>query len=263
MLLKRGYSGSSFFDYLRTEHAQLLPKFDLDMSAGRELIKQAVTGTTVLALKWEKGVLMAGDRRATEGHQIAARYIEKVHRADAHSAIAIAGAAGPCLELARLFQTELEHYEKLEGVELSLEGKANKLSQMVRANLPLAIQGLVIIPIFVGYDTAKGEGRIYKYDITGGRYEEREYYATGSGGQTARNSMKKLYRKALPEEQALRVALEAMYDASEEDAGTAPPDLVHNIFPSVKTVSESEFQEVSADRVKVICTDILSQRGEA
>ncbi len=263
MLVKGGYPGSSFFDYLRTEHAELLPKFDLDISAGRELIKQALMGTTVLALKCENGVVMAGDRRATEGHQIAGRYIEKVHKADEHSAIAIAGAAGPCLELARLFQTELEHYEKLEGVELSLEGKANKLSQMVRANLPLALQGLMIIPIFVGYDPVKREGKIYKYDVTGGRYEEREYYATGSGGTAARNSMKKLYRKGLAQELALRVALEAMYDASEEDAGTAPPDLVHDIFPSLKTVSDSGFQEVSSNDVKTICLEILSQRREA
>ncbi len=263
MLFRGGYQGSCFFTFLTTQHPHLLPNFHHDLSAGRELIDQALHGTTVLALRLKTGVVIAGDRRATEGYQIAGRSIEKVYKADEHSAIAIAGAAGPCIELARLFQVELEHYEKIEGVELSLEGKANKLAQMVRANLPMAVQGLVVIPIFAGYDIYKGEGKIYKYDVTGGRYEERDYYATGSGGMAARNSMKKLYRPGLDLDGGLRVALEALYDASDDDAGTAPPDLVREIYPSVKLVAGDGFQEVATSQVKEICTAIISDRKAA
>ena len=152
--------------------------------------------TTVLAIKYQEGVVIAGDRRATEGFQIAERRIEKVFKIDGYSAMAIAGAAGPCIEMARLFQTELEHYEKLEGVQLSCEGKANKLGQMVKANLPMVFHGLVVMPLYVGYDLRRSEGRIFKYDITGGRYEESEYHAIGSGGKDARNTMREHIEKA-------------------------------------------------------------------
>ena len=195
-------AGSSFFDLLRQREPALLPQFAAEGPEPREAVPPVPIGTTVLALRYQDGVVVAGDRQATEGYQVASRRIEKVYAADDHSAIAIAGAAGPCLEMARLFQTELAHYEKIEGMVLSLEGKANKLAQMVRANLPLAIQGLVVIPIFVGYDLRRDEGRIYKYDLAGGRYDEAEYYAIGSGGKDARATMKKLYRPAMPEADA-------------------------------------------------------------
>ncbi|MFQ5648254.1 MAG: proteasome subunit beta, partial [Candidatus Aenigmatarchaeota archaeon] len=187
---------------------------------------KATEGTTVLALKYSQGVVMVGDRMAVEGFQVSSKKIDKVFKSDEHSAIAIAGAAGPCMEMVKLFQTELQHYEKLEGDELALEGKANKLAQMINRNLPAALHGLVVIPIFAGYDTRRGEGRIFRYDITGGRYEEEEYYATGSGGKDARNTLKKLYRKGLSEEEAVKIGIEALLDASEEDLGTAGADLI-------------------------------------
>ncbi|MBI2455763.1 MAG: proteasome subunit beta, partial [candidate division NC10 bacterium] len=154
-----------------------------------------------------------------------------------------------CIEMARLFQTELAHYENLEGTGLSLEGKANKLAQMVRANLPLAIQGLIVIPVFVGYGLKRDEGRMYKYDLAGGRYEETDYYATGSGGKDARSTMKKLYRPGMTEAEATRLALEALYDAAEEDTGTGGPDFVRKIFPSVKLVTQAGIQDVPEDRL--------------
>ncbi|HEX2295590.1 MAG TPA: proteasome subunit beta, partial [Actinomycetota bacterium] len=168
--------GSSFSEVLRARSPELLPPAEADGPL------HAPEGTTVLALRFADGVIVAGDRRATEGFQIAHRSIEKVFAADDMSAVAIAGAAGPAVEMVRLFQTELEHYEKVEGERLTLEGKANKLSQMIRANLPAAMQGLAVVPLFAGYDEARGQGRIFKYDITGGRYEEDDYHATGSGG---------------------------------------------------------------------------------
>lgn len=217
-------------------------------------------GTTVLAIKYQGGVLIAGDRRATEGFQIAGRRMEKVFKIDEHSAIAIAGAAGPCLELAKLFQTELEHYEKLEGIQLSCEGKANKLGQMVKANLPMVFQGLVVLPIYVGYDLKRAEGRIFKYDITGGRYEESDYHSIGSGGKDARNTMREHFRKNLSEQDALRIALLALYNAAEEDVGTGGPDLVRGIYPSAKLVDAGGIMDVDDQRIGTVYAALIEER---
>ena len=162
-------------------------------------------GTTVLALRYRDGVIMAGDRQASEGYQVAHRRIEKIFKSDDLSGVGIAGAAGPAMEMARLFQTELEHYEKVEGENLSLDGKANRLGQMIRMNLPMAMQGLVVVPIFAGFDERAGIGRLFKYDVTGGRYEETDYFAQGSGGKDARDSLKKRFRRDLGREEAVRV----------------------------------------------------------
>ncbi|HWP47950.1 MAG TPA: proteasome subunit beta [Candidatus Limnocylindrales bacterium] len=217
-------------------------------------------GTTILALRYQNGVLIAGDRRAIEGPQISSRTMEKVYKTDDYSAMAIAGAAGPAIDMARLFQVELEHYEKLEGERLTLEGKANRLAQMIRQNLPAAFQGLIVIPIFAGYDLKRKEGRIFKYDVVGGKYEEEEFYATGSGGKDARNTMKKLYRRGLQEEEALKVALEALIDASEEDVGTGGPDLVRGIYPTVKKITEQGIMDVPETTVASICKAIIESR---
>lgn len=253
-------AGSSFFDLVRQQGPTLMPQFGLAGVEAREGIPPVPTATTVLALRFQDGVVIAGDRQATEGHQVASRRIEKVYAADAHSAIAIAGAAGPCIEMARLFQTELAHYEKLEGMGLSLEGKANKLAQMVRANLPLAIQGLIVIPIFVGFDLKRNEGRIYKYDLVGGRYEEADYYAIGSGGKDARATMKKLYRPGMAEADSVPLAVEALYDAADEDIGTGGPDFVRRIFPSVRLVTRAGIQDITEEHVAALCEAIVNAR---
>src|SRR3954471_24071184 len=170
---------------------------------GGDSAPQVTHGTTVVAIRYAEGVVMAGDRRATEGYSIAHRAIEKVFPADRHSAVSIAGAAGPAMEMVKLFQTELEHYEKVEGMALSLEGKANKLGQMIRANLPAAMQGLAVVPIFAGFDTRRRTGRIFKYDVTGGRYEEGDFHSTGSGGRDARTTIKLGYRDGLARDEAI------------------------------------------------------------
>ena len=177
-------------------------------------------GTTVLGLKYADGILMAGDRRATAGNIIADSKMQKVFAADAYSAIAIAGVAGQAVEMVKLFQLELEHYEKITGDRLSLEGKANRLAQMIRGNLPMAIQGLVVVPLFGGFDERREEGRIFYYDATGGRWEEDDYHSTGSGGRPARSSLEKRWRLGLDRGEALEVAVEALVDASQEDAAT-------------------------------------------
>jgi proteasome beta subunit len=262
--------GPSFFDYLMKHHPDLAPvsrwlpgatptgRVDDASAHGFGLPH----GTTVLALKYEHGVLIAGDRRATEGFQIAGRRIDKVFKIDDFSAMAIAGTAGPCIEMAKLFQTELEHYEKLEGLQLSTEGKANKLGQMVKANLPMVFQGLVVIPIYVGYDHRRAEGRIFKYDITGGRYEESEYHSIGSGGKDARNTMREHYRKNLSEDDALRLALLALYNAAEEDVGTGGPDLVRGIYPTCKLVSATGIMDVDDKRISLKYAAMIESRGK-
>src|SRR5574337_53034 len=256
--------GSSFFDLLRQSRSDLLPQMQiqpegLSQAEIREL-KESPHGTTILALKYRDGAILAGDRQATEGYQVSSRRIEKVFKADDHSAIAIAGVAGPCIEMAKLFEVELTHYEKLEGVMLSLEGKANKLSQMIKANLPMAMQGLVVIPLFVGYDVRNGEGKIFKYDVTGGRYEETDYYATGSGGKDARSTMKKLYRDGMTQDEAIAVGLEALIDAAEEDVGTGGPDFVRGLFPTVKIAVRSGLQDVPESRIREVCQAIIDRR---
>jgi len=247
---------SSFHHLLKAQHPQLFPSFLRGAGEGREgraFAQRLPHGTTVLALRHREGVVIAGDRRATEGYSISERRIEKVRQADAMSAIAIAGAAGPCLELTRLFQVELEHYEKIEGTTLSMEGKANKLSQMIKANLPMAMQGLVVIPIFAGYDLQRKRGRIFKYDIAGGQYEEQEYYAIGSGGRDARATMNKIYKPDVSGHEAIRIALEAIYDAAEADVATGGPDFIRGIFPIVKSITAQGIEDVPEAALKSAC----------
>ena len=254
------YSTSSFMDVLQRQSPHLLPRLSADAEAE---VARVPHGTTVIAMRYREGVIMAGDRQATAGFQVASRRMEKIFKSDDLSGIGIAGAAGPAMEMAKLFQTELEHYEKVEGDNLSLDGKANKLSQMVRMNLGAAMQGLAVVPIFAGYDDKASVGRLFKYDITGGRYEETDYDSQGSGSKDARDSLKKLWRRDLSREEALRVALEALIDAADEDVGTGGPDFVRGIFPTVKTISRSGFADVPDDEVRRVCETIARERTES
>jgi proteasome beta subunit len=206
-------------------------------------------GTTIVALRFAGGVVVAGDRRATEGHSIAHRGIEKVFPADRFSAVGIAGAAGPATDMVRLFQTQLEHYEKVEGLTLSLEGKANQLAQMVRANLPMAMEGLAVLPLFAGFDKTRKLGRIYSYDLAGGRYEELEYHAIGSGGRDARTTIKLGYREDMPVVDAVELAVKALYQAADEDSATGGPDPLRGIYPVIAMVDENGYRRLSDDEV--------------
>lgn len=217
-------------------------------------------GTTVLALRYRDGVIMAGDRRATAGNVIAHRRMRKVYAADDFSAVAISGTAGMATELIRLFQTELEHYEKIEGTRLSLDGKANFLARMVRSNLPMAFQGLVVVPLFCGYDEITDTGRLYTFDVVGGRYEEQDYAATGSGGQEAKAFLKGVVRDELPEDRALEIALEALVAAAEEDAATGGPDVRRGIYPNVVMVSRVGITEIGDDRLATMARGVLEAR---
>lgn len=218
-------------------------------------------GTTIVALRYNAGVIMAGDRRATEGHSIAHRRIEKVFPADRLSAIGIAGAAGMALEMVRVFQTQLEHYEKVEGATLSLEGKANQLAQMLRGNLGMAMQGLAVLPLFAGWDERRELGRIFTYDITGGRYEEHDLHATGSGGRDARSAMKMGFRPGMSRDEAIELAIAALWEAADEDSATGGPDVIRGIYPVVATVSADGFERVGDDEVSTRFASLIERKA--
>jgi proteasome beta subunit len=219
-------------------------------------------GTTVVAIRYVDGVVLAGDRRATSGSQIASRRIEKVFRADDHSGVAIAGVAGPGTEMVRLFQTQLEHYEKIEGESLSLEGKANQLSQLVRANLPAALQGLIVVPLFAGYDERRGRGRVYSYDATGGKYEESDFQANGSGGVHAKNWIKAQWREGMSADETIDLAVRSLFAAADEDIATGGPDLVRRIFPTVAVIEAEGFRSMGDDEVAERAQALLGGREE-
>jgi len=210
---------------------------------------QSPHATTVVALRYADGVIMAGDRRATAGNIIAHRSMEKVFAADRYSAVAIAGSAGMAVEMVRLFQVQLEHYEKVEGSTLSLEGKANQLAQMVRQHLPMAMQGFVVVPLFAGYDTARGVGRIFSYDATGGHYEDTDFQATGSGGRDARSTVKLGWREGLTQDEAVELAIQSLYEAADEDSATGGPDLVRGIYPLIAVVDAQGYRLVPEPEV--------------
>ncbi len=258
---------SSFLDFLHHARPELMPAVRWGSGAAPSAeemrrLSPLSHGTTVLAVKYEKGVVMLGDRRAVEGYQVASRHMEKVFKTDSHSAIAIAGAAGPCLEMAKLFGIELEHYEKLDGVPLSCEGKANRLGQMVKANLPMVLQGLVVIPLFVGFDVKQQRGRIFKYDVTGGTYEETEYHAVGSGGRDARVTIKERFRRNLSQPEAISLALQALLSAAEEDVGTGGADSFRGIYPTMKIVEGQGVQDVEEADVASLCDQLVRSRSE-
>jgi len=251
---------SSFIDFLGDHAPGLLP-------GSRTLppLQGAVElphGTTIVAATFPGGVVLAGDRRATMGNVIAQRDIEKVFPADEYSAVGIAGTAGLAVEMVKLFQLELEHYEKIEGAVLSLEGKANRLSTMIRGNLGMALQGLAVVPLFAGYDTDREKGRIFSYDVTGGRSEEHGFAATGSGSVFARGALKKLYRKDLTEQQTTTLVVQALYDAADDDSATGGPDVARRIYPIVTVITDEGFRKLSEDESSEIARSIIERRLE-
>jgi len=243
------YQGSSFSELLDVDYSHLRPDLS-NLSALERRVLEVPHGTTVLAFKYDEGVVMAGDRLATEGHRVASRDVQKVYATDAHSMVAIAGAAGPAIEMARILRVELEHYEKIEGEPLELEGKANKLSQMIRQNLPMAMQGLVVVPLFAGYDLRRHAGRLWKYDITGGRYEEGNAETSGSGGLYAQEHIKKTWHEGLSGQEALDVAVGAIVAAADEDRATGGVDLDRGIFPIVDVCTEAGIARATNDEVR-------------
>ena len=259
---------SSFREFLAEQNPDLLPvprnathdqPAAQHQHAGRGA-DLAPHGTTIVAATFPGGVVMAGDRRATMGNIIAQRDIEKVFAADEFSAVGIAGTAGLAVEMVRLFQTELEHYEKIEGTTLSLDGKANRLATLIRGNLGMAMQGLAVVPLFAGYDLRQGTGRIFSYDVTGGRYEETAFHSVGSGSLFARGSLKKLYREDLDEDECVTAVIQALYDAADDDSATGGPDLTRRIFPVVQIVTAEGVRRLPDDDVAQVADRMIAGR---
>ncbi len=249
---------SSFADFLGQQAPDLLPsRRALPAGNAAEL---APHGTTIVAATYPGGIVMAGDRRATMGNIIAQRDIQKVFPADEFSAVGIAGTAGLAVEMVRLFQTELEHYEKIEGTTLSMDGKANRLAALIRANLGMAMQGLAVVPLFAGYDTNRNQGRIFSYDVTGGRYEETAFHSVGSGSLFARGSLKKLYRDDLDQEGCVTAAVQALYDAADDDSATGGPDLTRRIFPVVYAITADGGRRLAEAEVSAIADRVIGAR---
>ena len=270
---------SSFQDFIGSAAPHLLPGRRSD-DAARSGVPWVPTtsgdlaphGTTIVAATYADGVILAGDRRATMGNLIAQRDIEKVFAADEFSLVGIAGTAGTAIEIVRLFQVELEHYEKIEGTSLTLDGKANRLSTMIRGNLGAAMQGLAVVPLFAGYDItdqpgheadgAGDRGRIYSYDVTGGRYPEQYYHSIGSGSVFAKSALKKLWRPELSRAEAVRVVVEALYDAADDDSATGGPDVRRGIYPVVRTATAAGTDRIDDDTLGAVVRAVITERAE-
>jgi proteasome beta subunit len=250
---------SSFSDFAARVAPNVLPSQRKVSAGAGDLVPH---GTTIVAATFPGGVVVAGDRRATMGNVIAQRDIEKVYPADEFSIIGIAGAAGIAVEMVGLFQVELEHYEKIEGAPLSLVGKANRLATMIRMNLPLAMQGLLVVPLFAGWDAAAEEGRIFSYDGTGGKYEEHAFFSVGSGAVFARGSLKKLYRPDLEAGEATMAVIQALYDAADDDSATGGPDLTRKIFPVVLLATADGVHRINDAQIGDLVGQVMSSRME-
>ena len=248
---------SSFTEFVGAHSPELLPSRRL-LPVGTTI--EAPHGTTIVSLTYDGGVVMAGDRRATMGNLIANRDMDKVFGADDYSAVGIAGTAGLAIEIVKLFQVELEHYEKIEGTLLSLEGKANRLATMIRANLAMAMQGLAVVPMFAGFDLDARVGRIFSFDVTGGCYEEHDHNSVGSGSLFARGSMKKLWRPGMDSATAIRVAIEALYDAADDDSATGGPDLSRRIWPTLAVVDVEGLRFLDDDTLAAVVEQIVAER---
>lgn len=252
---------ASFSDFLQAAAPDLLPG-RLASAPDADAGALAPHGTTIVALRYADGVVMAGDRRATMGNVIAQRDIEKVFPADHMSCVGIAGSAGIAVELVRLLQVELQHYEKIEGTPLSTEGKANRLGTLLRGNLPLAMQGLAAVPLLGGYDAEQGRGRIFSYDVTGGRYEEHDYHAIGSGSYFARGALKKLAEAGMPRAEAVGAVIQSLFDAADDDSATGGPDVFRGIYPVVAVVDAHGYRRLAEAEVAEVVAAVLAGRRE-
>ena len=268
----QGRPGGDFLDLQTSSFADVLASRAPGLLPGRtpghgpdpvSTLRDLPHATTIVAATCDHGVVLAGDRRATAGSMIAKRDVEKVFRSDEYSAIGYAGTGSVGIEFVRLFQVELEHYEKMEGRSLSLEGKANRLAWMIRGNLAAAMQGLVVVPLFVGYDEDAGQGRIFSYDVAGGPYEEQRFHSIGSGSIFARGSLKKLYADDMPVRDAVLACVQALYDAADDDSATGGPDLTRRIFPVIATVTGEGFRKLPEAESEQYAEEVVQGRMRA
>ncbi|MDN0197840.1 proteasome subunit beta [Streptomyces sp. S.PNR 29] len=254
---------SSFTQFLAEHRPELLSTRSVLPDVVRAAPDRVPHGTTVLALTYGDGVLIAGDRRATMGNLIAQRDLEKVHPADDHTAVAFAGSVGLALDMVKLYQVELAHFEKIEGTPMTLRAKANRLAGMIRQNLGQAMQGLAVVPLLAGYDRTAtgGRGRIFSFDVAGGLYEKAEFHAEGSGSPYARGALKKLFRPGMSRREAALAALHALYDAADDDSATGGPDLGRRIYPIVSVITEEGFERLPETEAEELSREMVEQRA--
>ncbi|MET8162048.1 proteasome subunit beta [Sphaerisporangium sp. NPDC005289] len=249
---------TSFTEFVGSYAPGLLPgRFE---SLAASVGDQIPHATTIVAATFAGGVVMAGDRRATSGNYISQKDMQKVFRTDDYSCVGIAGTASTGIELARLYLVELEHYEKREGRMLSVDGKANRLGAMIRANLPMAMQGMVVVPLFAAYDEDSDTGRIFSYDVGGGPYEQTNYASIGSGSLFARGALKKLYRENAAVEDTVLACVESLYDAADDDSATGGPDVTRRIWPLVAVITEDGYRRLSDEEVEGYVRQVLDRR---
>ncbi|MGW2567345.1 proteasome subunit beta [Streptomyces sp. NPDC001537] len=254
---------ASFTEFLAAHRPELLPTRPPFPDGVRAEPGRFPHGTTVLALAYRDGVLIAGDRRATMGNLIAQRDLEKVHPADDYTAVAFAGSVGLALDMVKLYQVELTHFEKIEGIPMTLNAKARRLAGMIRQNLGQAMQGLAVVPLLTGYDEAAPDGekgRIFSFDVAGGLYEKTDFHAEGSGSPYARSALKKLFRKGMDRREAALAALQALYDAADDDSATGGPDINRRIFPIVSVITEEGFERLSEPETEALSREMVEQR---
>ena len=255
---------SSFAGFLSSYAPQLLPGGSWrDVPEASDMAGTLAHATTIVAVACDEGVVLASDRRATAGSMISKRDVDKVFRCDEFSAMGTAGTLAVALEFARLFRVELEHYEKMEGRSLSLEGKANRLAAMIRGNLALAMQGLVMVPLLAGYDLDSGTGRIFSYDPAGGPSEEHRFYSIGSGSVFARGALKKLYADGMTADEGVQCCLQVLYDAADDDSATGGPDLARRIFPVVTTITGDGFRRLPEAEVAEVAQRVVADRMDS
>ncbi|MGW1209559.1 proteasome subunit beta [Streptomyces sp. NPDC002499] len=256
---------SSFAEFLAAHRPRLLPMSPQLPPGVRAAPGRFPHGTTVLALAYRDGVMIAGDRRATMGNLIAQRDLEKVHPADDHTAVAFAGTVGLALDMIKLYQVELTHFEKIEGIPMTLNAKATRLAAMIRQNLGQAMQGLAVVPLLVGYDPSApvgGRGRIFSFDVTGGPYEKSDFHAEGSGSPYARGALKKLFHPRMSRREAALAALQALYDAADDDSATGGPDVNRRIFPLVSVITEDGFERLPETETEELSREMVDQRSD-
>jgi proteasome beta subunit len=261
-----GWLGAEFFTPGSSSFTEFLTAHRPELLSTRRILPDGVRaegaphGTTVLALTYRDGVLIAGDRRATMGNLIAQRDLEKVHPADDHTAVAFAGTVGLAVDLVKLYQVELTHFEKVEGIPMTLAAKATRLATMIRNNLGQAMQGLAVVPLLAGYDPADGRGRIFSFDVAGGRYEKFGFHAEGSGSPYARGALKKLFRPGMSRREAALAALQALYDAADDDSATGGPDITRRIYPIVSVITEDGFERLAEAETEELSREMVEQR---
>lgn len=252
--------GRDFFDLLTSEGYRF-PAKALSPSdpAGSGLPFEPTEGTTILALRYRDGVMVAGDRRATAGHTVLYDRADKVIPIDDYSLMAISGSPAMAFEIARILEHSFQYHRRRQLQEMSIEAKLRRLSLLIRDNLPMAVQGIgAVIPIFATYDQEADLGRIYFYDVLGAQFEVADFATTGSGSSAVRGAMYYMNRwggppfSQLSREDAVGLSLRLLFTASEYDSATGRYESSAGVYPTVKTITSGGQEDIDLDELRAL-----------